>query len=236
MNVSDARLTANRQNATHSTGPKTDAGKEKSRRNALKHGLTGEGIVLPNEDVAEVEQRLAAYRDELQPTGQVSEDLIRRAAVLSVRLDRCVSHETASLAGRIRQAEAEFVAPEGLDPAIVDQLRAESKARAMFDASREATLARRYEAATERGYFRALKELRQLQQARPVAPPDAASEEFQAMLASFSQFNAECEAFEAAHFDEDLRTTSKDRPKAVSPTIPPMGAPVDVPFTIGRSR
>ena len=35
------RAEINRGNAKHSTGPKTDGGKNNSRRNALKHGLTG---------------------------------------------------------------------------------------------------------------------------------------------------------------------------------------------------
>lgn len=45
--ISERKLQANRANAKRSTGPKTDAGKAASRRNALKHGILGCSIDLP---------------------------------------------------------------------------------------------------------------------------------------------------------------------------------------------
>jgi hypothetical protein len=36
---------ANRRNAELSTGPKTEAGKSRSRRNAIRHGLTAETVI-----------------------------------------------------------------------------------------------------------------------------------------------------------------------------------------------
>ena len=59
MPTSEARILANQANSKLSTGPKTPEGKEKSRANALKHGMTGAGVVLPNEDRDEVERKLA---------------------------------------------------------------------------------------------------------------------------------------------------------------------------------
>ena len=64
MPASAARIGANRQNSLKSTGPRTTDGKGRSRQNALKHGLTGEGVVLADEDAAEVERRLPAFQDE----------------------------------------------------------------------------------------------------------------------------------------------------------------------------
>ena len=56
------RLEANRANAKRSTGPKTEAGKSRSKLNALKHGLSAEKVVIGDEDPREFE----ALREELQ--------------------------------------------------------------------------------------------------------------------------------------------------------------------------
>src|SRR6516165_2514877 len=44
------QIEANRRNAMKSTGPKTEAGKEQSRHNAVRHGLTAETVVNVLED------------------------------------------------------------------------------------------------------------------------------------------------------------------------------------------
>jgi len=48
--ISDKQLEANRANAQKSTGPKSAAGKKRSSLNALRHGLTGQVVILPEED------------------------------------------------------------------------------------------------------------------------------------------------------------------------------------------
>src|SRR5438270_10509757 len=115
MPASEAQILANRANAARSTGPKTEEGKARSRGNALKHGLTGAGVVLPEADAAEVERLSSAFRAELQPPGEVGAILVRRLAVLAVRMDRAADHEAAAVAERVRRALEEFEAPEGLD-------------------------------------------------------------------------------------------------------------------------
>src|SRR5687768_17091307 len=47
--TSARRLAANRRNAQRSTGPRTDAGKRRASRNALKHGLCSTSACLPGE-------------------------------------------------------------------------------------------------------------------------------------------------------------------------------------------
>lgn len=44
------QIDANRRNALKSTGPSTDCGKRRSRRNALRHGLTAETVIATLED------------------------------------------------------------------------------------------------------------------------------------------------------------------------------------------
>ncbi len=50
MTASDARHAANIANAQHSTGPRSDAGKAASSRNAVTHGLTAQNIVPRTEE------------------------------------------------------------------------------------------------------------------------------------------------------------------------------------------
>ena len=40
--ITEARLAANRQNAQASTGPRTPEGKQRTRLNGIRHGLTGQ--------------------------------------------------------------------------------------------------------------------------------------------------------------------------------------------------
>ena len=160
MSSSQARILANQANAKHSTGPKTLEGKEISRQNSYKHGLTGNGVVMSVEDAAEVERRSAAFHDELQPSGEVGQALARRAAFMSVQLDRSMARDNDATAERVRQVEADFVAPEGVDAAEAERLKDVAKRQATFDPSPEAALDRKYQDASERGLLRCLKELR----------------------------------------------------------------------------
>ena len=108
MPASPAQIAASRANAKRSTGPRTEAGKARSRANGIVHGLTGEGVALSIEDAAEVDRRYQALGDELRPVGERERILARRAAFLSVRLDRCARYEVAALEEATRSAEADF--------------------------------------------------------------------------------------------------------------------------------
>src|SRR6266852_3759344 len=89
----DDRTARNRANAAHSTGPKTEAGKQRSCLNALRHGLTGHTIILPKED-------LDAYHDftdksfaEFKPKGFLEKQLVPSLADTSWRLNRVAALE-----------------------------------------------------------------------------------------------------------------------------------------------
>ena len=49
--ASEAQIRANRENAQRSTGPRTEAGRQSSRLNSLKHGLAAKMLVLSDADV-----------------------------------------------------------------------------------------------------------------------------------------------------------------------------------------
>jgi hypothetical protein len=155
-------------------------------------------------------------------------------------MERPADRQTAALTERVRQVEADFVAPEGANAETADRLKAEACRRAMFDPSPEATLARKYETAAERGFFRALKELRQMErQARADARVDA-SLQAQAMMGSFlkmeevgRKLDAKLDSMEA---ELGLPPLPMPRRPAGSPYLPPTKAGFDVPITIGRPR
>jgi len=46
MQISEKKLQTNRRNARRSTGPRTKAGKKRSRWNAFRHGLTAKKTLL----------------------------------------------------------------------------------------------------------------------------------------------------------------------------------------------
>ena len=105
---SPARLAANRANARKSTGPRTEAGKARSRANAVKHGLTGAGITLPGEDAAAIEVMFLQAQEEFAPATLAGMRLVRDVAALWVRQDRARQLETRALAARARRASIDF--------------------------------------------------------------------------------------------------------------------------------
>jgi hypothetical protein len=297
MIASPARQLANVANAQKSTGPKTEEGKARSRCNAYKHGMAGNGVVLSPEDAAEVALRVAELTAELRPSSRLGSILVHRVASASLQLERAAVKESNHVAERVRharvahgetmQAQAEALldelaenpataarrlrrTPEGIEVALrtwlelrddlmragsdawtvqhaeravhlsgrrfdevpnppmkrfalaalgdfrllgrlegerlddegrrdwasarlaelidaeVAALRAafdtldheafdldreEAPGRAIFDPGKEATLARRYEAAAERGLYRALRDYSKLEQAQRETPP-----------------------------------------------------------------
>ena len=107
-NTTAARIAANRLNARKSTGPRTPEGKERSRANAVKHGLTGAGIALPTEDAAQIELRFQAVQEEMAPQTVVGAFLAHQMALMTVRSQRAARHEAAMLSHQIRRAASDF--------------------------------------------------------------------------------------------------------------------------------
>ncbi len=104
-----AQIDANQRNAQMSTGPKTDEGKDRVRRNAIKHGLAAFTIVpvFPNEDPNGLEERINRYTNSMQPGNEAEYDLVVQAAGLTLAIERGERIETAYLAGLVLQAGRE---------------------------------------------------------------------------------------------------------------------------------
>ena len=85
-----AQIEANRRNAQRSTGPKTNEGKARVRRNAITHGMTARTImpVLPQEDPKVLDDRTQQAITAMKPRNPLELDLVRRAVRMAGELDR----------------------------------------------------------------------------------------------------------------------------------------------------
>jgi len=98
--TSQARIDANRKNAQKSTGPKSAEGKKRSCLNALVHGFRSEQVVLPTEDPSAFDAHFKEFVQEWQPVTKTRMHLVKRIAVATWRLDRCVRVESGRLSKR----------------------------------------------------------------------------------------------------------------------------------------
>ena len=88
------QIEANRANARKSTGPRTEGGKQRSRSNALRHGLTAETVITALESAAEYQAFEASIASDYQPCSVTERELVLRLASLLWRLRRSTSFET----------------------------------------------------------------------------------------------------------------------------------------------
>jgi len=89
----------NRINSQHSTGPRSSNGKQRSSRNALRHGLTAASPVLPTEDRDAYESHRRAFLDEYQPATPTETQLVAELADTSWRLNRIPLLEARLISG-----------------------------------------------------------------------------------------------------------------------------------------
>jgi hypothetical protein len=88
------QIEANRRNALKSTGPRTEAGKQSSRRNAVRHGLTAETVIGALEDCEDYKAFEAAITGDYDAQSAVERELVLRLASILWRLRRATIMET----------------------------------------------------------------------------------------------------------------------------------------------
>ena len=93
------QIEANRRNALKSTGPTTPEGKDRSRCNAIRHGLTAETVIAALEDAGDYQGFEAAVIDDYNVESAVERELVLRLASVLWRLRRATSIETALFEG-----------------------------------------------------------------------------------------------------------------------------------------
>lgn len=88
------QIEANRRNAQRSTGPATEAGKKRSRRNAVRHGLTAETVIDALEDAEDYGAFQMAVTADYDPQSAVERELVLRLASVLWRLRRATAIES----------------------------------------------------------------------------------------------------------------------------------------------
>jgi hypothetical protein len=88
------QIESNRRNALRSTGPRTEAGKQRSSKNAVRHGLTAETVIEPLEDPEDYMAFEQAVTADYDAETAVERELVLRLASLLWRLQRSTLIET----------------------------------------------------------------------------------------------------------------------------------------------
>src|SRR5579862_6810683 len=157
--MTDKQLQAARINGAKSHGPVTAEGKARSARNAIKHGLKSDMIVLEHEDRQAFEQLRESYMDDFHPANQSQADLVETMVASRWRMNRVFMIEGQLLEKEMalhrKEVEKRFsvIEPEGHLACAFETL-SQGKTLSLY---------LRYEAQINRTYERAFKQLQQLQ-------------------------------------------------------------------------
>src|SRR5271168_2428462 len=101
------QILANRLNALKSTGPKTEDGKNRARMNGQRHGLTGHGFLMLNEDREVHDAFVERIIADLKPVGPLEENFAYLVAQAHFRLNRAHAIEENTFAlGHYNRAAA----------------------------------------------------------------------------------------------------------------------------------
>jgi hypothetical protein len=157
-----AQILANQQNAAHSTGPSSPAGKAASSHNATTHGLSGHFAVLPHENLAAFHKTRDGYLSTFKPTNDHEGFLVETMVESRWKL------------ARLKRMEAALIQQmAGQNPTLMDPDAVVAAAILAGNANAYASL-QRYQAAAERSYYKAKHELERerAQAAKPAPKPE----------------------------------------------------------------
>jgi hypothetical protein len=159
-NVPTDRADINRANSQKSTGPKTEAGKQKSSLNALRHGLTGQTVVLPSEDLAAYERFTQNFHDDFKPSGALEIQLVQSLASQAWRLNRAEALENNLFTLGII-AKSDSISTD--NPQVNDAL---AIAAALAEQTKALSALSMHQNRIARTFERTLKQLREIQSDR----------------------------------------------------------------------
>jgi hypothetical protein len=129
------------------TGPRTQRGKQNSKRNALKHGIFSKVVLLMGEPQAELDALLRGLQNDLRPEGTLEELLVDKLVALLWRHRRLMN---VIVEGERPKKGIEALVGTDFSEVVPTPL----------------DLAVRYESTLERAFDRALNQLERLQRIR----------------------------------------------------------------------
>lgn len=154
--VSEKQVEANRLNGLKG-GVKSEAGKEKVRLNALKHGLLSQEVYLESENKETLQELVGNLFLSIQPEGELEKILADRIVSGVWRLRRLlvIERSVLELKEGLNLNSLTYGSDQTEKAEIRDMLKDDLFERLM-----------RYETTIERGIYRALHELQRLQAMR----------------------------------------------------------------------
>jgi hypothetical protein len=162
------RARINQQNSLHSTGPRTDEGKKRSKMNAVKHNLSGNHLILQEHELEAYAERTKAMLADLKPQSEPERQIAQKIIDLNFRINRITAIENNMLNFDMCANERE----NSSDEARVEIMRAQTKAWKQDAQSFE--ILGRYEARLSRQLLQYQKEFERLQTIRKAETAAAA--------------------------------------------------------------
>jgi hypothetical protein len=213
-----AQIEASRRNGAKSNGPKTAEGQERSSRNAIKHGLSSNKIVVLDGESEEAwEEYQRHFIAKFQPRDFVEERLVIQMAVNQWRLERVWSLQTATVDEEsATQEEIVSVKYEQWDTALVHACSYNAR-------KLDLKALDQYESRFVRNFDRAL---RQFNQIREQHPPQAVLENEPEIEVLEPEPTAVPEQKSAGQIskNEPKPEIIENEPKPASKTVPPPSA------------
>jgi len=126
------QIEANRLNALRSTGPRTEDGKQRSRCNAIRHGLTAETVIVGLEDIEDYEAFEATIIADYDARSAVEREFVLRLASVLWRLRRAAGIETSLFQSATKQSvqfQSKIFSPVTTEPISGYQERTENIGR-----------------------------------------------------------------------------------------------------------
>jgi len=160
MSTSSARVEANRQNAQSSTGPRTAEGLQKSSLNAIRHGFTGQTMLVTESEAEPYRLFTEGFLKELAPVGVHETALAHSVMNNRWRVQQISAMESAIYALGFRQHAAQ------LANETPDMAAAMSRLLTFDEKRKDLDRLRRYESSLTRQINKDIQLLTQLQLTR----------------------------------------------------------------------